>query len=204
MTLPKAVVFDIGNVLVEWEPALLYARLLPDPVARAALFGRVDFDAMNAAGDREGGLQAKVAALAARHPEDAAAIRAWWEHWHVMFAPDIPDSIAMLRNLRADGVPVFALSNFADDSFERAMAQYPVLAEFDIPVISGREGVMKPEPRIYEILEERSGLSGADLFFTDDRADNIAAAEARGWRAHLFEGPAGLRAALAAAGFSVA
>ena len=63
---------------------------------------------------------------------------------------------------------------------------------------------MKPEPRIYEILEERSGLSGADLFFTDDRADNITAAEARGWRAHLFEGPAGLRAALAAAGFSVA
>ncbi len=200
MTPPKAVVFDIGNVLVEWDPDRLYTRLMPNAAARAGLFARVDFEAMNIAGDRDGDLEAKVAALAARHPDDAAAILAWWEDWHEMFAPDIPDTAMVLRGLRDGGVPVYALSNFAADSFERAVALYPVLAEFDIPVISGREGVVKPEPRIYEILEERSGLSGPDLFFTDDRPDNIVAAQARGWRAHLFNGAAGLRIALATAG----
>ncbi len=200
MTPPKAVVFDIGNVLVEWDPDRLYTRLMPNAAARAGLFARVDFEAMNIAGDRDGDLEAKVAALAARHPDDAAAILAWWKDWHEMFTPDIPDTAMVLRGLRDGGVPVYALSNFAADSFERAAALYPVLAEFDIPVISGREGVVKPEPRIYEILEERSGLSGPDLFFTDDRPDNIVAAQARGWRAHLFNGAAGLRIALASAG----
>lgn len=201
MSTPSAVVFDIGNVFVEWAPERLYQRLLPDPAARAALFARVDFDAMNIAGDRDGDLEAKVAALASRHPEDAEAIRAWWDHWHVMFAPEIPGVAETFRALRAASVPVHALSNFAADSFLRAVERYPVLGEFDVPVVSGREGVVKPEARIYEILEERSGLKGGELFFTDDRADNIAAAAARGWRTHLFEGADGLRRALAEAGF---
>lgn len=203
MTPPTAVVFDIGNVLVNWAPERVYELMLPDPVERVALFERVDFETMNIAGDREGDLEAKVAALAARHPEDAPYIRAWWERWDEMFAPAIPESAAMLGALRSAGVPVHALSNFAADSFERAMRLYPVLEEFDVPVISGREGTIKPEARIYELLEERTGLSGDAIFFTDDRPDNIEAARLRGWRTHLFEGPAGLRAALAGQGLPV-
>ncbi len=200
---PRAVVFDIGNVLVEWDPMRVYERLAPDPQARAALFARVDFDAMNAAGDRNGDLRAEVAALAARHPEDAPMIRAWLDNWAEMFGPELTGTSALLRRLKALGLPVFALTNFAADTFLTAQRMYPALTEFDLEIVSGREGVMKPEPRIYDLLESRAGLSGADLFFADDRPENVAAAAARGWRAHLFESPGALAEALRAEGLPV-
>lgn len=193
---PRAVVFDIGRVLVEWEPERVYARLIPDPRARAALEARVDLAGMNLAGDREGDLAAAVEAWAARHPGDAAHIRAWRDRWREMIGPEIPGSVALLRRLKARGAPVLALSNFAADTYEAAQEMFPVLRAFDLEVISGREGVVKPQAEIYAILERRAGLSGAELFFVDDRAENVAAARARGWRAHLFEGAEGLAAAL--------
>ncbi len=184
--LPKAAVFDIGNVLVEWDPMRVYRDLVPDEAERAALFARVDFDGMNVAGDRNGSLEAEVAALAARHPEDAPLIHAWRERWAELFGPAIPRTAALLREARAAGIPVVALSNFAADTYLLGRDMHPVLQEFDVEVISGREGCIKPEPRIYEIVEARTGLSGPDLWFLDDRADNVAAARARGWRAELF------------------
>lgn len=203
MPIPRAVVFDVGNVLVGWRPEDVYARLIPDEAERAALFARVDFDAMNLRGDRDGRLADEVAALAARHPADAAHIIAWHENWEEMFSPPIPDSFALLAALQAAGVRTVALTNFAADTWEKAGRIFPALAGFDVAVVSGREGTIKPERRIYEILEARTGLSGADLFFTDDKAENIAAAAARGWRTHLFEGPQGLGAALREAGLPV-
>jgi 2-haloacid dehalogenase len=200
---PKAVVFDIGRVLVEWDPARLYARRIPDAAERAALWSRVDFDGMNLAGDRDGSLAEAVEALAARHPADAAHIRAWRAQWREMIGSEMVGTVALLRALRGRGVPVHALSNFAADTYAEARELFPVLREFDLEVISGREGAVKPDPAIYGILEARAGLSGPDLFFTDDRADNIAAARARGWRAHLFEGADGLAAALRAEGLGV-
>jgi len=197
-TPPRAVIFDVGNVLVQWRPERVYERLVPDAAARAALFARVDFDAMNLRGDRDGRLADEVAALAARHPDDAPEIIAWHDCWAEMFSPPIAGSFALLAALKAGGVRVVALTNFAADTWERAGEIYPALRDFDDAVVSGRERAVKPEPRIYDILEARTGLLGADLFFTDDRADNIAAAAARGWRTHLFEGAEGLAAALRA------
>ncbi len=120
-----------------------------------------------------------------------------------MIGPEVAGSVALLRSLKGRGVPVHALSNFAADTYAEARDLFPVLREFEIEVISGREGVVKPEPGIFEILEARAGLSGADLFFADDRAANVEAARARGWRAHLFETPEGLAAALRAEGLEV-
>ncbi|MFT6773523.1 MAG: 2-haloacid dehalogenase [Paracoccaceae bacterium] len=202
-TPPRAVIFDVGNVLVGWRPERVYEDLIPDPAIRAALFARVDFDAMNLRGDRDGRLADEVAALAARHPDDAPAIIAWHDRWAEMFSPPIPQSFALLATLKAAGVRVVALTNFAADTWDRAGDIYPALTTFDDAIVSGREGTVKPERRIYEILERRTGLSGADLFFTDDRADNIAAAAARGWRTHMFEGPDGLATALRAEGLPV-
>ncbi|MFT4792018.1 MAG: 2-haloacid dehalogenase [Paracoccaceae bacterium] len=203
LTPPRAVVFDVGNVLVNWHPEEVYARRIPDETERKALFARVDFDAMNLRGDRDGHLADEVAALAARHPADAGHIIAWHDEWEDMFSPPIPDSFALLATLRAAGVRTVALTNFAADTWEKAVRIHPALGLFDPAVVSGREGTVKPERRIYEILEARTGLSGADLLFTDDRADNIAAAAARGWRTHLFEGAEGLSAALKDAGLPV-
>ena len=202
-TPPRAVVFDVGNVLVHWRPEDVYARLIPDAAERKALFDRVDFEAMNLRGDRDGRLADEVAALAARHPADAGPIIAWHDNWEEMFSPPIPESFALLAAVQAAGTRTVALTNFAADTWEKAVRMHPALGTFDVAVVSGREGAIKPERRIYEILEARTGLSGADLFFTDDRADNIAAAAARGWRTHLFEGPAGLKAALKGVGLPV-
>ncbi len=193
---PKAVVFDIGNVLVDWQPSRLYARLVPDEAARAALFARVDFHAMNLAGDRNGDLAAEVEALAARHPDDAPLIRAWRSEWREMFGPEMPGVPDLMRRLKAAGVRLAALTNFAADTWEEGREMFPILKEFDVEVVSGREGVVKPEAAIYELVEQRTGLSGDDLFFTDDKAVNVEAAVARGWRGHVFAGAEGLEAAL--------
>ncbi|RMF40955.1 MAG: HAD family phosphatase [Alphaproteobacteria bacterium] len=192
MQTPRAVVFDIGNVLINWDPDLLYARLIPDAEDRAAFFRATRIEEMNAEVDRGADFHDHIYAHAAEYPEHAELIRAWHDRWAEMLRPAIDGSIALLRLLRRRGVPVHALSNFGAGSFDLACTIYPVLSEFDVPVISGREGHVKPEPEIYEILERRTGLSGADLFFTDDRPENIGAARRRGWQGHVFRNPAAL------------
>ncbi|MEM8788860.1 MAG: HAD family phosphatase [Pseudomonadota bacterium] len=186
---PKAVLFDIGNVLITWNPERLYAEVVPDPVAREALFAAVDLHGMNDRVDRGAPFKETIYAQAQAFPEHAALIRLWHDRWIDMAQPLIDGSWDILRRLRSAGVAVHALSNFGRESFAYAETQYPMLAEFDRRFISGHMGTIKPEPQIYEMVEADLGLSGAEIFFTDDRADNIEAAEARGWQAHIFKGP---------------
>lgn len=193
---PKWVVFDIGRVLVEWNPDRLYRELIPDDDARAAFFERTSIAAMNVEADRNGDLQGKVAALSAAYPQDAHLITPWWDRWLEMCHAPIAETGAFLARLKRDGVPTCALSNFADDTFAIARERYTALKEFDAEVISGREGLIKPDPRIYALVEERTGAAGLDLFFMDDSPANVDAALARGWRAHLFTGWTGLAADL--------
>lgn len=202
-TAPEIVVFDIGNVLLDWSPDRLYRELIPDEAARAAFFAGLPLDEMNLQGDREGGLQKVVEALAERYPEEAPLILAWWAGWEKMCGGLIGESVALRDAARAAGHGVWALSNFAADSWARCRKLYPALADFDGMVISGEEKTVKPEPAIYEALERRAGKTGAALFLIDDRAANVAAARARGWGGHVFESPAGARAALRAAGVAV-
>lgn len=197
---PEIVVFDIGGVLLDWSPHHLYRRLIPDEGARAALFSRLPLDAMNLEGDRNGSLRAEVEALTERHPEDAALILPWWAGWERMCAGLFAETVALRDGLRKAGVPVWALSNFAADTWERALRLHPELGDFDGLVISGHERLVKPDPALYERLERRAGAAGAALFFIDDKDYNVAAARARGWGGHVHEEAAGTRAALAAAG----
>lgn len=197
---PRAVVWDIGNVLLDWSPDYLYRHLIPDDDARAAFFARLPFDAMNLDGDR-GRLEPVVAAMAARHPEDAALILPWWAGWDRMCGGMHDETVAIRDALRANGVACWALTNFAADTWERGVALYPALGEFDGLVVSGREGAVKPDAAIYEIVEARAGTPPEALFFIDDRDYNVEAARERGWFGHVHDGADGLRAALIAAGF---
>ena len=184
----QAVIFDIGNVLIEWQPERFYdATIGPD--RRRAMFSDVDLHAMNDRVDSGGVFAVEIERTAQDWPDHADAIRLWHSHWIEMARPEIPRSVRLLRALRARGVPVFALSNFGLEPFALARGIYPFLDEFDRLFLSGEMGVTKPAPRIYEMLEDRSGLPPASLLFTDDRAENIAAAAARGWQTHLFDGP---------------
>lgn len=194
-----AVVWDIGNVLIRWAPERFYDGRV-GAVRRKALMKEVPLEAMNLEVDRGADLHGAVEELAAAHPRWATEIRWWRDDWLAMASPAIDASAQLLRALRAREIPCFALSNFGIAPFEIAEAAYPVLREFDGRWISGHMGVIKPDPAIYARLERESGVAARNLLFTDDRPENIAAAAARGWHTHLFEGPAGWADCLAGHG----
>ena len=199
----EAVIFDVGNVLIEWAPERYFDRMLGED-RRRALFAEVDLHAMNDRIDQGEDFREVVYATAELYPDWAEHIRHWHDNWLELATPEIPGSVALLRRLRARGVPVFALSNFGIGSFAYAETKYDFLTEFDRRYISGHMGVIKPDPVIYAMVEEDCGIAPDRLLFADDRADNIAAAEARGWKGHLFDGPRGWADRLVAEGLLTA
>lgn len=182
----EAVIFDIGNVLVGWQPEAFYDREIGE-ARRRALFAEVDLHHMNDLVDAGALFRETIYDWAARHPGWATEICWWYDRWIELASPRIEGSIALLRALRKKGVPVFALTNFGRYSYEEALPKLDFLCEFDREYVSGRMGVIKPDPRIYEMVEADCGLAPQALLFADDRADNIAAAAARGWKTHQFE-----------------
>ncbi len=194
-----AVVFDIGNVLIHWDPEGFYDRRI-GPARRKALFAEVDLEEMNLRSDRGEHLGELVQEMAEAHPKHADEIRCWYDNWLDMAQPDIPGSAVLLRALRRRGVPVFALTNFGVPTLAMADRAYPVLTEFDRRFVSGELRVIKPDTAIYAHVETDTGIAPERIFFTDDRPENIDAAAARGWQTHLFEGPEGLAKRLVAEG----
>lgn len=195
----EAVVFDIGNVLIEWNPERYYDRVI-GVERRKAMFAEVDLHGMNDRVDRGAEFKATIYETADANPKWRDEIRLWHDSWIELATPDIPHSVRLMRALRARGVPVFALTNFGIGSFAYARTQYDFLNEFDRLYVSGEMQVIKPELRIYEMLEEDCGVPPERLIFTDDRADNIAVANSRGWNTHHFDGPMGWSARLVAEG----
>ncbi len=195
----EAVIFDIGNVLIEWQPERWYDRKI-GPERRREMFETVDLHAMNDRIDRGEDFQDVVYETAEAHPGFRDEIRMWHDNWLELAAPVIPHSLRLMEGLQAKGVPVFALTNFGIGTFAVAKPRYPFLGQFDQAVVSGHVGVTKPDPEIYRIVEARSGLDPDALLFTDDREENIAVARSRGWQTHLFDAPEGLARRLVSEG----
>ncbi|WP_380056321.1 HAD family hydrolase [Falsihalocynthiibacter sp. SS001] len=186
----QAVVFDIGNVLIEWQPERHYDAKFGE-ARRREMFEAVDLHGMNDRIDMGGPFKDTIYDEAEKYSQYRAEIRDWFDSWIKMASPEIPQSVLLLRALRAKSIPVFALSNFGVESFAYAETVYPFLGEFDKRYISGHMEVIKPDQKIYEMVEADCGVAPAGLLFADDRVDNIAAADARGWQTHLFETPKG-------------
>ena len=186
----KAVVFDIGNVLIEWQPERFFDSII-GPERRTEMFAQVDLHGMNDRVDMGGNFTDTIYRTADENPEWRTEIRTWHDRWIEMASPVIDHSVRLMRALQNKGIPVFSLTNFGVQSYELAAAHYPFLLEFDRDFISGHIEVIKPNHEIYNVLETQSGVAPAQLLFTDDRSDNIAVAQARGWNTHLFEGPQG-------------
>lgn len=196
---PEAVVFDIGQVLITWDPEAFYDKVIGRE-RREPLFAEVDLHAANAAVDRGARWHPTFAALAERHPHWAGEIMMWHDRWIEITTPVNDHSVRLLRALRRNGIPVLALTNFGVEPLARARDRYDFLSEFDAAVVSSEVGVTKPDPAIYGHLERLSGLDGDRLLYTDDLPANIAGADARGWRTHLFTGAAGWAGRLIAEG----
>lgn len=187
---PQAVIFDIGNVLIEWQPERYYDRVIGEE-RRRAMFDAVDLHGINDNIDRGGDFKTVIYDAADANPEWGDEIRMWHDNWLELATPEIPLSVRVLRALRAKGIPVFALTNFGIGTWAIATPRYPFLAEFDRHYISGEMKVIKPDALIYEMVEQDCGVAPEGLLFTDDRIDNINAAAARGWQTHHFDGPEG-------------
>ena len=183
----QAVVFDIGNVLIEWQPERFYDSVIGED-RRRAMFAEIDLHAINDDVDRGHNFRDTIYAAAEAHPKWRDEVRMWHDHWIEMAGPPIDHSVRLLRALRMAGVPVFALSNFGIQTFAIAEPVHPFLREFDRRYISGHMGMIKPDADIYARVEADCGIAPAGLLFADDRIDNVDQAASRGWQTHLFAG----------------
>ena len=189
MLRPQAAIFDIGNVLIEWNPERFYdARIGAE--RRKRFMAEVPIHAANLAVDAGAPFHATIYGLAEAHPAWAAEIRWWHDDWAEMVRDVIPQSVALLQALRGRGIPVFALTNFGRETFQIARARFDFLNAFDRAYVSAEMGLIKPDPAIYAAVEADCGIAPHALLFVDDRPENIAAARARGWGGHVFDGPA--------------
>ena len=177
---PVIVVFDIGNVLLRWNPRNLYRNVFDDEERMerflATALGMDFVSHTDIAEDFAGALEARAKSF----PEFAEELRMFRPRWIETLGGPIEENVALLRRLRASGKPVYALSNFARETFALAERYHDFLSEFDGRVISGHVGVVKPDERIYEILFERVGRPPSELLFVDDSTANVRAAEELG------------------------
>jgi 2-haloacid dehalogenase len=196
-----AVVFDLGGVLIEWDPRLLYRRLFEgDEQAVEHFLATVCTPAWNDELDRGLPFAEGVARLTVEHPDEAALIEAYQTRWDEMLGPPIAGSVDALAEVKRRGTPVYALSNWSLDTYPVAARRFDFLEWFDGVLLSGEIGVTKPDPRIFAALCDRFGLVAGRTLFVDDRPENVAGAERAGLRALLFTDAPRLRAGLVDAG----
>ena len=197
---PTAVVWDIGNVIVRWDPRTLYDKIFADRAERDAFLEGVCTVAWNIEFDRGMPMAQGVAELTAQFPHYGQAIAAWKDRWPEMLSGTIPQSIAAIEALAARGVPQFGLSNMSLDICDVVLAMDPAFGHLKPIIFSGAVGLIKPDAAIFELALERFGRPAASLLFIDDNAANIETARGLGFHAHLFEDPDAVAPLLAAHG----
>jgi len=196
----KAVVFDVGHVLIDWKPVAFFARLIEDPERHRYFAREVVPLSWHGELDRGRPVAEAVAERQAAFPEFAAEIAAYYDRW----LETIPGAIAgmpeLIQDLRRAGYPIHAITNFAAELWPITVEAYPFLGEFDTAIVSGEVRLVKPDPAIYRLLLERTGQRAEDCLFVDDRTANVEAALNLGFDAIRFEGEPALRRALARRG----
>ena len=203
ITRPKAVVFDVGNVLLDWNPAYLYEKLIADAEERAWFLTHVATSGWHAEQDRGRSCADGVADLSMRFPGSASLIAAFYERWLETISGPIDGTVAVMTALRSAGTPVHTITNFSAELWPVTVEAYPFLADFGEAVVSGEVGYIKPDPRIFDVLVSRAGLPASDMVFIDDRADNVDAARQLGFGAVQFTTPEALVDDLSAVGLPV-
>jgi 2-haloacid dehalogenase len=184
-----AVIFDLGGVLIDWDPRHLYRRLFDgDDEAMERFLTEVTSVEWNVQQDRGRSLDAATEELVARHPDREDLIRAYYgtDTWREMISGPIAGTVDVLADLRARGVRLFALSNWSAETFPRVRHEFDFLGWFEGIVLSGQEGIAKPEEAIYRIVLDRHGLTAEDTIFVDDSERNVDQARRMGIDAIVF------------------
>ncbi|HEX7775720.1 MAG TPA: HAD family phosphatase [Parvibaculum sp.] len=201
--MPRAVIFDMGNVLIGWDPQTPYRRHLPDDGALADFFAGFFRTIYNAVHDDPRPIRDCLAPLKEAHPDKLALIEVYEHEWASFLTGPMAESVEILQALAARGVALYGLTNWphqvwppSDHVHEDARAGYAFLGLFRDVVVSGQVGLRKPDGAIYLHALERFGLAASDAVFVDDLAENIEAANALGMTGILFRDAADLRVRL--------
>jgi 2-haloacid dehalogenase len=184
-----AAVFDVGGVLLDWNPRYLYRKLIPDPAEMEWFLSTVCTPEWHDAHDRGASMRESCAALARHWPAYAELIMAWSQRSEEMVGGPIPDGVRLLSRVTGSGLACYALTNMEAETYPGRRQRYDFLGWFKGTVVSGFEGIAKPDREIYQLLLERFGLDPAATLFTDDSRVNVAAAAQAGMDAVLYTGP---------------
>ncbi len=203
MTGARAVLWDFGNVLVDWNPRRLYSKLIPSDAAVDDFLGGVCTMAWHQAHDRGVPMAENRLALIDAHPDKKDLILAWDTRWAEMFDGWVAGMEALVAELESAGIPQFGLTNYPAEKIPHLYEILPPLARFHDVIVSGDEGVVKPDPAIYAITRDRIGMDPGEVIFLDDREENVRAARAAGFQAEIFTGEPSARTALRACGLPV-
>ncbi|WP_417478060.1 HAD family hydrolase [Maricaulis sp.] len=196
----KAVLWDLGKVLLDWSPAYLYRKIFRNEDAVQDFLGRVCTMEWHQAHDRGVPMAENRRALIAQYPEHEAAITAWETRFPEMLKGSVPGTAEAIEALAERGVPQYALTNLPAEWVEPVNRLYPAMRHMRDTIVSAHEGVIKPDRRIYEITAARLPHDPADVIFFDDREANVIAAREFGFDSELFTGETKLREDLAARG----
>ena len=191
------VVFDLGGVLIDWNPRYLYRKLIPEPARMEQFLAEVCSTEWRLPFDLGAPMADAIADLAARHPDLKDLIEVYAERWPEMLGGPVDGSVEVLKEIRAAVPALYALSNWPAETFPHALAQFDFLDWFDGIVISGELGVKKPDAAIYRHLFAHHGVEPSTALFIDDVAENLTAAEALGLNTLLFTTAEALRRDLA-------
>lgn len=190
------IVFDIGRVLIHYDPEIPYSRIIPDENERRWFFDNVCTHEWNIEQDRGRSWEEAEAAAIAEYPAHEENIRAFRSNWHHMVPHAYEDSVAIMRGLIADGRDVTMLTNFASDTFREVRQRFDFLNETRGVTVSGDVRLLKPQRAIYDAHAESFSLVAEATLFIDDSAANVDGAKAAGWNAVLFTGAPDLKAEL--------
>jgi 2-haloacid dehalogenase len=198
-----AVVFDVGNVLIEWDPRHLYRRIFDDAERMEWFLTHVCSPDWNARQDAGRPWDEAIAELVERFPGFEGEIRAFRERWHEMVPGTVEGMPELFAALGRAGVPRYAITNFSSSTFAETRQRFAFLTEFVAVAVSGELGLCKPDAAIYRWLIDRCGLTPSRTVFVDDSAANVDAARRLGFQAVLFEGADAFTGQLAALGLEM-
>jgi 2-haloacid dehalogenase len=190
------ILFDLGGVLVDWNPRYLYRPLFDDEAAMEDFLARVCPPEWNLEMDAGRPFADAVAERQRLFPEHAERIALWHTGWPQMLRDQIDETVELLLRLRDRGHRLLALTNWSAETFPIARQRFAFLDWFEDIVVSGEVKLAKPDRRIFELTVRRTGLDPARTLYIDDAATNVEAARSLGFQPHRFESPAGLRAEL--------
>ncbi|MBW8640125.1 HAD family phosphatase [Hoeflea sp. WL0058] len=199
----RHIVFDIGKVLLHYDPHIPFSRIIPDETERQWFFDNVCTHDWNIEQDRGRSWEEAEAHLIAEHPDHEERIRAFRLNWHEMVPHAYDDSVDVMRSLMSNGYDVTMLTNFASDTFREAQERFTFLKEPRGVTVSGDIGLIKPDVAIYESHVENFDLDPANSLFIDDSHPNVEGARAAGWKAIHFKSAPDLLAELEKYGVKV-